>query len=107
VPARAECEIAVLVFPRITGEPGAFTLERLSPAEVAVRLERTFFGIRPGRWTSEVFTPDGAPPPPDRAAVAERGRALAGHVRGLECRLGLNSYDSAQAADDLVAAVLE
>jgi hypothetical protein len=106
VRARAECEIAVLVFPRITGEPGAFTLEGLSPAEVAVRLEGAFFGIRPGRWTSEVFTPGGGPPPPDRAALAARGRALADHVRGLECRLGLNAYESAQAADDLVGAVL-
>lgn len=106
VRARAECEIAVLVFPRVTGEPGAFTLERLSPAEVAVRLEGAFFGIQPGRWASEVFTPDGGPPPPDRAALAARGRALADHVRGLECRLGLNAYESAQAADDLVGAVL-
>ena len=106
VRARAECEIAVLVFPKVTGEPGVFTVERLSPAEVAVRLEGAFFGIQPGRWASEVFTPGGEPPPPDRAALAARGRALADHVRGVECRLGLNAYKSAQAAADLVGAVL-
>lgn len=106
VRARAECEIAVLVFPRVTSKPGAFGLELLSPAQVAVRLEAAFFGIRPGRWASEVFATGGELPAPDRAALAARGRALADHVRGLECRLGLNAYESAQAADDLVAALL-
>lgn len=106
VGARADCEVAVLVFPAFTGEPGSFTLERLSPAEVAVRLEEVWFGIRPGRWVSEVFTPDGGPPPPDRAALASRSLALAHHARGLECRLGLTAYESAGAADDLVAGLV-
>jgi hypothetical protein len=106
VRARAEVEIAVLVFPTIAGEPGAFSLRRLSPAEVEAHLEGALFGIRPGRWSSDVFTLAGDGPAPDRAALAERCRALAARVAGVECRLGLNAYASASAADDLVAALL-
>ena len=106
VSARAECEIAALVFPKVTGEPGVFTLRRLSPQETAARLEGAFFGVRPGRWTSDVFTLADEPPPPDRAALTARARALADRVPGFECRLGLNAYESPRAADDLVSALL-
>jgi hypothetical protein len=106
VRARAECEIAAVVFPRVTGDPGVFALRRLSAEEVAARLEDAFFGVRPARWTSDVFTLEDGPPPPDRDVLNARGRALAGCVPGFECRLGLSAYESARAAGDLVAALV-
>jgi hypothetical protein len=106
VRARAECEIAAMVFPRITGQPGASSLRRLSPAETCVQLDGSLFGIRPGRWSSAVFALAEGPPPADRAALTARCEALADSVPGFECRLGLGAYESARAADDLVATLL-
>jgi hypothetical protein len=106
VQARAECELAAMVFPRITGEPGALALERLSPAEARARLESALFGIRPGRWVSAVFTLPEDSPPPDRATLAAGCQALAEVIPGFECRLGLDAYASARSADDLVRTLL-
>jgi hypothetical protein len=106
VRARAECEIAAMVFPRITGRPGATSLRRLSAEEAGRHLEDALFGIGPGRWSSTVFALAGGPPPPDRATLAARCEVLVDSVPGFECRLGLDAYRSAPAADDLVAALL-
>ena len=106
VRARAECEIAAMVFPKITGMPGAASLRRLSPEEAGRHLEDALFGIGPGRWTSTVFAPADGPPPPDRAALAARCETLVDSVPAFEGRLGLDAYQSAHAADDLVAALL-
>jgi len=106
VQARAACEIAALVFPRITGEPGALSLRCLTPGQAALQLEAALFGIGPGRWTSDVFTLPDDPPPPDRGELDSRCRGLADHVPGFECRLGLNAYDGARATDDLLTTLL-
>ncbi len=103
---RAECEIAAMVFPKITGKPGATSLRRLSPEEAGRHLDDSLFGLGPGRWSSAVFALADGPPPPDRAALAARCEALVDSVPGFECRLGLDAYRSAHAADDLVAALL-
>ena len=106
VGARAECEIAAMVFPRVTGEPGPLALERLSPAEARARLEDALFGIRPGRWVSAVFALAEEAPPPDRPALAAGCQALADAVPAFECRLGLAAYASPRSADDMVATLL-
>ena len=48
-------EIAAIVFPRITGEPGTFALRRLTEAEVVEEIPDMLFGVRGGRFTSSVF----------------------------------------------------
>ena len=105
VRARAECAVAALVFPRITEEPGAFTVRRLAPADVVARLEGALFGVRGGRSTSDVFVLPDDPPAPDRAEIAARCRALADRIPGLECRLGADANER-PAGDDLIAALL-
>ena len=106
VPARAGCAIASAVFPRVTGEPGAFSLRRLDPAETSLRLEGALFGVGQGRWTSDVFSLAGDPPPRARAALAAACRALADRVPGFECLLGLDAYVDAGARKELLAALL-
>lgn len=106
VEARADCEISMLIFPRITGEPGTFALRSLDRADTFAHLEGALFGIQQGRWTSDVFTLPGDPPPPDRAALAAGCRALSASVPGLECRLGLSAYDEDHAAGDLLSTLL-
>ena len=63
------------------------------------------FGVRGGSFTSSVFA-DPAEPPPDLGALAERCRDIASRLPCVECRLGLNVFDAAAAADDLIAAIL-
>ena len=41
-------EIAAIVFPRITGEPGTFALRRLTEAEVVEKIPDMLFGVRGG-----------------------------------------------------------
>jgi hypothetical protein len=105
VGARSECAIAALVFPRITEEPGEFALRPLARDEVVARLEGALFGARAGRSTSDVFVLPWDPPPPDGADIAERCRALADRVPGVECRLDADTY-TCPSGDDLVAALL-
>ena len=99
-------EIAAIVFPRITGETGTFALRRLTEAEVAEAIPDMLFGVRGGRFTSSVFADPSDPPAPDLGALAERCRAIASRLPCIECRLGLEAFDSAGAADDLIAAIL-
>jgi len=99
-------EIAAVVVPRVTGEPGAFALRRLAEAEVAAEIPDMLFGVRGGCFISSVFADPADPPAPDVGALAERCRDLLSRVPCLECRLGLGAYDDAGAADDLVAAIL-
>jgi hypothetical protein len=106
VRSRAECEVAALVFPRITQAPGGFAVRRLAPAAVSAALEGALFGARAGRSTSAAFVLPDDPPPPDRAVIAARCRTLADRVPGFECQLGVHAYDSPGAADDLIRAVL-
>jgi hypothetical protein len=99
-------EIAAIVFPRITREPGTFALRRLTEAEVVDEIPDMLFGVRGGSFTSSVFADPADPPPPDLGALAERCRDIASRVPCVECRLGLEAFDSAGAADDLIAAIL-
>jgi hypothetical protein len=99
-------EIAAIVFPRITREPGTFALRRLTEAEVVDEIPDMLFGVRGGRFTSSVFADPADPLPPDLGALAERCRDIASRVPCVECRLGLEAFDSAGAADDLIAAIL-
>jgi hypothetical protein len=105
VPPLAGTEIAAIVFPRITGEPGTFALRRLTEAEVAEEIPDMLFGVRGGRFTSSVFA-DPADPPPDLGALAERCRDVASRCPCVECRLGLEAFDAAEAADELISAIL-
>ena len=100
--ARAEGDVAAVIFPRITGEADAFSLHRLTPAEVGARLETTVFGARSGRWSTDAFTSAEEPPPPDRAAIVRRCRALADGVPGFECRLGSTAYENPHDTADLL-----
>jgi hypothetical protein len=99
-------EIAAIVFPRITGETGTLALRRLTEAEVVEEIPDMLFGVRGGRSTSSVFADPADPPPPDLGALAERCRDITSRLPCLECRLGLEAFDSAGAADDLIAAIL-
>jgi len=99
-------EIAAVIVPRITGEPGAFALRRLTEAEVAAKIPDMLFGVRGGRFTSSVFADPADAPPPELGALAARCREILSHVPCLECRLGAGAYDDAGAADDLVAAIV-
>ena len=81
-------------------------MRRLTPEEAGRHLEDARFGIVPGRWISEVFAVADGLAPPDRAALAARCEALVDSVPGFECQLGLDAYQSARAADDLVATLL-
>lgn len=106
VPPLACTEIAAIVFPRITGEPGTFALRRLTEAEVAEEIPDMLFGVRGGRYTSSVFADPADPPPPDLGALTARCRDIASRLPCVECRLGLEAFDAPSAADDLIAAIL-
>jgi hypothetical protein len=99
-------EIAAIVFPRITGESGTFALRRLTEAEVVEEIPDMLFGVRGGRFTSGVFVDPDDQPPPDLDAVAERCRGIASRLPCIECRLGLEAFGEARAADDLIEAIL-
>ena len=99
-------EIAAIVFPRVTGEPGTFVLRRLTEAEVVEKVPDMLFGVRGGRFTSSVFADPADPPPPDLGALAERCRDFTSRVPCLECRLGVDAFGAAGGADDLIAAIL-
>ena len=106
VPSLACSQIAAIVFPRVTGEPGTFALRRLTEAEVVEEIPDMLFGVRGGRYTSSLFVDPADPPPPDLDALTERCRNLASRLPCVECRLGLEAFDAPAAADDLIAAIL-
>jgi hypothetical protein len=102
----AQCEVAALVFPRITHEAGGLSVRRIPEAEAATRLTGALFGVPSSRWCSDVFALAGDPAPPDLPALLDRGRALAARVPAFECRLGESAYESRSTAELLVESVL-
>jgi hypothetical protein len=107
VPPLGQCEVSALLFPRITHESGVFSTRRLPEGEAAAQLVGGLFGATVGRWTSEVFAHPGDPAPPGRDTLGDRCRRLTDRIPCFECRIGLDAYESASSADDLIASVLE
>ncbi|HVN83594.1 MAG TPA: hypothetical protein VMW17_01995 [Candidatus Binatia bacterium] len=106
VQAIAESPLAVLVFPRITGEPGMVHIAALDPAVAAERLRVALFGAGSWRKHSDVLTVPGDPPLPDEAALAGLCARLTAQVRCVECALGLNAYERHELAGEMLDQLL-
>jgi hypothetical protein len=102
----ARCEVAALLFPRVTDDAEAFSLRRLPEAEAAERATGALFAAASGRSCSEVFSVPGDPPAPDRAILSGRCRDLVARIPCFECRLGARGLGSVGAAEDLIASLL-
>lgn len=100
----AHCEVAAVVFPQVTDEPGTLSLREVGSREGGKRLEQALFGRRTGKRTSDLFCLPGDPPPPGEAALAALCRRLASTIPCFECRLGRGAYeDSATALIELAS----
>ncbi|HVQ74245.1 MAG TPA: hypothetical protein VMT79_01785 [Candidatus Binatia bacterium] len=104
--AAGECELGAILFPRITGAPGAIAARRLDEVAAAARLAGALFGLAHGRSTSDVFPARGCETAPDLGARTAHAHALAARVPCFDCALGLGAYGSASTAGALIESVL-
>ena len=104
--AVADCQLSTLLLPRITNQPGTVRLTELSPEVAAERLSLALFGAGSWRKSSDVFTVPDQPPPPDETELARRCSRLTSQVRCVECALGLEAYERAELAGELLDEVL-
>jgi hypothetical protein len=81
----------VVIVPRITRQPGRFSLSPLTPDEAAALLQDSLFGARHWATATPIFTLDAAAAP-TAAAVQERCRLFVEEVPCLLCELGEDLY---------------
>lgn len=103
VPVDASSPASVLLFPRITHEPGGARLLPLSATQAAARLADALFGVGSLRKTSDVFAVPDDPPAPDSATLHRLCNQLVTQLPCIECEVGLSAYDR----DDLAAQILD
>jgi hypothetical protein len=103
--SRAECALAALVFPRITGDPDTGRLRDLPVGEGAARLRAALLSAGLRKKTSDLLTVPGDPPAPAEDALVEMSRQLATRIRCVECQLGTRAYDSPALATECLRAL--
>lgn len=96
----------ILVFPRLTGRPGAFSLRRLSPGEAFKLLQDSLFGARHWAETTPVFNARGVGDVPAGGALEEQGRAFITDTPGLLCEVGLDFYERPEDAGTWIRSLL-
>ncbi len=90
-----------VVFPEITGRPGAVELAPLPKAEMWDAFLDVRFGRRDWHGFSRVFAPDAEVSAPDDGPADALCARFAADVPAYRCRLGLDVYQSAAGAEAL------
>lgn len=101
-----EARAPVVVLPRITGKPGTFSLESISPARAVELLQSSIFGVRHWVTSTPLFnlSPEVAGPSKS-SLLRECGRFAAGGDFFL-CEVGTDLYRERYNAEAMIGSIL-
>ena len=103
----AEGRDPVVVLPRLTGEPGRFSLRRLSAEEGVEMLRHSLFGARHWVTSTPAFNLSGEARGPSAETLARRCRAFIDERSCLLCEIGTDLYRREENAREWAGALLQ